>query len=610
MILRLVWRSLLRRPGRSLLLLAGYALGVGVTVALLSIGSALVEQARDRNLVGGGDLAVLPAGIDLETVKTGGVSSLYFTVEQAPFLYRQVLAGPRFEDRVEAAAPWIDDELVHLEVDGELHAASAGGRIPSLARAMEVPADAAAGGWEDVAADRDWRAPGDSALYAAMDRFHLPSGEAAGDSTWAEWHYFNVRLPGGDREGGGGRGDARGDGARGDGGGADDGTGASAGGWLYLTYMVTGAVPDGRWGGRVLATVVSGTAPDDRYGSTDADRSRGPRVRTWEARVPAGEVAFSLADPDVRIGDGTVTLGPAGAYRVEARVPPPDGGPPPATSAGDGSRGPGAAGAAPGGEALRVELTVRAASRQHLPPLDVSTGDFPSGYTAPVLDGRARGRVCVGGDCRRLEDATAYHDHNWGVWRDVTWDWGQARAGPYSALWGGVRRGAASGGRAGGEARAGGGGPGRRFVFLADTLGFLGLFPIDSLGYRWTAGGGEPADAGRPRPRRLSLHAYRPPDTVRIDASVRHARTSRGARTEALFHQMEGRVRLRGRLRGRDLGAEGRGFFETWGGPGPAGEDPPAVHILKSRPPRAGRPHASEAGTGPVTASKPARTPR
>ena len=37
MIPSLVWASMRQRPGRSLLLLLGYALGVGVTVALLSI---------------------------------------------------------------------------------------------------------------------------------------------------------------------------------------------------------------------------------------------------------------------------------------------------------------------------------------------------------------------------------------------------------------------------------------------------------------------------------------------------------------------------------------------------------------------------------------------
>lgn len=570
MILRLVWRSLLRRPGRSFLLLAGYALGVGVTVALLSIGSALVEQARDRELVGGGDLAVLPAGIDLETIKTGGVASLYFSVEQAPFLYRQVLAGPRLEGRIEAAAPWIDDELVHVEVDGRLRAASAGGRIPSLARAMGVSARTAAGGWDDVDADRAWTAPGDSALYADMDRFHLPRGGAAGDSTWAEWHYFNVRLPGPGAAGRGGDPDGTG-GSRGDDAGGD---GASPGGWLYLTYMVAGAVPDGRWGGRVLATLVT-----DGGGPGAA-----PRVRTWETRVPSGDVTFSLTRPDVRLGDASVTLGPDGAYRLVARLPPPGddaGGP---TADDDGSRGAATDGAAPGGEALRVEMTVRAASRQHLPPLDVSSGDYPSGYTVPILDGRARGRVCSGGGCRRLEGSPAYHDHNWGVWRDVAWDWGHARAGPNSALWGGVRRKAASGARAGGEApgRGGGDGPGRRFLFLADTLGFLGLLPVDSLGYRWEAEERGPAGAAGPRPRALGLRASRPPDTLRLDATVRHVRTSRGPRTDALFHQMEGRVRIRGRILGREVRAGGRGFFETWGGPGP---DAAAAGPARGEPP-------------------------
>lgn len=627
MIFRLVWRSLLRRPGRSLLLLGGYALGVGVTVALLSIGSALVEQARDRELVGGGELAVVPAGIDLETIKTGGVSSLYFTVEQAPFLYRQVLAGPRFGDRIEAAAPWIDDELVHLEVGGRTHPASAGGRVPSLARTMGVPAEIVAGGWDDAAVDRDWSAPGDSALYADMDRFHLPSGGAAGDSTWAEWHFFAVRLPGDAVADGG----AETSGVDADGGGGADGRGGAgggaAGGWLHLTYMVAGAVPDGRWGGRVLATLVTGTAPDAdgadgggppasgaRGASCDGTSSRGApgrpppstSARTRAIRVPADEVAFSLAGPDLEIGRASVALDSAGTYRLVARLPPPDGGADAAPSAGDegGREGPdGAAGsdADPGEGTLHVELEVRAASRRHLPPLDVSSGDYPSGYTAPILDGRARGRVCVGDACRRLERAPAYHDHNWGVWRDVTWDWGQARAGPYSTLWGGVRREPAPdrGSRGRGERE----GPGRRFLFLADTLGFLGLFPVDSLGYRRAAADGEPPDGEGPRPRRLGLRASRPPDTVRIDGAVRHVRTSRGARTDALFHQMEGEVELRGRLRGRELRATGRGFFETWGGP------VCGTH-LEAPSSRTLRPEPREAGRVRATASKSVRTPR
>ena len=114
MITRLAFRSAAQRPLRTALLLGGYGLGVGVTVALLSIATALLEQARDRELVGGGDLTVLPAGIDLETFRTGGVSSMYFTIEQAPFLYREVLRSARHEKGILSAAPWIDDALNNL----------------------------------------------------------------------------------------------------------------------------------------------------------------------------------------------------------------------------------------------------------------------------------------------------------------------------------------------------------------------------------------------------------------------------------------------------------------------------------------------------------------
>ncbi len=34
--------------------------------------------------------------------------------------------------------------------------------------------------------------------------------------------------------------------------------------------------------------------------------------------------------------------------------------------------------------------------------------------------------------------ARTYHDHNWGTWGGVTWDWGQEQAGGYSVLYGGV----------------------------------------------------------------------------------------------------------------------------------------------------------------------------
>lgn len=518
---RLVLASLRERPGRSALLLAGYALGVGVTLTLLSIGGALLEQSRDRELVGGGDLLVLPAGLDLETLKTGGASSLYFTLEQAPFLYRQVLEGPRFADRIEAAAPWIEDELLYLRHEGRTVPISGSGHIPSRAAALGVPPRLVAGRWDDAAADRAWTAPGDSALYAELDGWHLPTGAAIGDSTWAEWHYFNVVLP-------------------------DDA------GWLYLTYMISGEVPEGRWGGRLLATLVGPAGPD-------GVRSE----RVFEAEWPPARVRFREGSPAVRIGPAEVAIDGTGTYRVAARVP-----------------------ARAGGEPLRVDLRLRSSARRYLPPLDVSDGSFVSGYVVPLLDARAMGEVCVGRDCRTVTEAPAYHDHNWGTWRATTWDWGQARAGPWAVLYGGVTRSDAASSRGvtrpdAPSARTSVEG-GSRFLFLADSLGFAGVYPIREIEVEWEGAGDAPTSATAPRPAveragsrpaRLRIRARRGADSVRLDVRVAHVRsTDVGAgagRTaiRAVFHQMRGTLEMSGRLDGTPVRVAGEGFFETWGRP-------------------------------------------
>jgi hypothetical protein len=482
MILRLVWRSLAQRPGRSLLLLLGYALGVGVTIALLSIGDALVDQSKDRDLIGGGDLVILPAGIDLETLKTGGVSSLYFTVDQADYFYREVLTSPRFAGQVEVAAPWIDDELLYMRIGDSVVAVSSAGQIPSRAAALGVSPMLVSGKWTDTRGDRRWLEPSDSALMAAIDRWHRPTGDAARDTTWAEWLYFNVLAP--------------------------DGTE-----WIYLTYLIGGAVEEGRWGGRLLATLatVQGT-------------------RDYVADVGPEAIDFSLSSPDVRLGDSEVRLGGAGRYRLLARA---------------------AAISAPH-EVLELELELTPDRRRYLPPVDVSPGDFPSGYVVPVLSGRATGRVCAGRRCREWVDAPAYHDHNWGTWAEVTWDWGQAILGGLSLLYGGV----------GGPDAESASEPGARFLFAVDEAGLRAVLPIEEIAYRWTGGSG-----GRRLPESFMLRASRDEERIELAVDVSHARAtvrrSAGAAGDR-FIQMRGEARLEGRLLGDTVSLAGEGSFETW----------------------------------------------
>lgn len=84
--LLLASRSLLLRPWRTGLLLFGFSIGVGVMIVLLSIGEAMLTQARDEKLVGGGDVTVLPEGLDVELMKTGGVGGLFFSIGNARFV--------------------------------------------------------------------------------------------------------------------------------------------------------------------------------------------------------------------------------------------------------------------------------------------------------------------------------------------------------------------------------------------------------------------------------------------------------------------------------------------------------------------------------------------
>lgn len=480
MIARLVWASFLQRPGRGVLLLGGYALGVGVTIVLLSVGGALVEQARDKELTGGGDLIVLPTGIDLETLKTGGVSSMFYTVEQASLLYREVLAGSRFADRVAAAAPWIDDELLYLEADSGLVPIAAAATIPGLAESLDVAPTLVAGDWEDIEADRRWRDPTDAELYRSLDALHLPRGTAAADSTWAEWHYFNVLLPGS--------------------------------GWLYLTYMIAGRVPDGRWGGRMLATLV-------RPGSGE---------RVYDIRVPSEQVTFTEGRPDLVIGRSSVTIADDGAYTLVAHIPSETGGGP-----------------------LTVDLTVAANSRRYLPPVEIGGEGIVSGYTVPLLDARADGRVCEGSRCRDIQGAQTYHDHNWGTWGGVTWDWGQARTGDFSVLYGGVS-----------DGNRDRGATGPRILYLTDADGFAGILSIRRLTTWW------PDGDERTAPDSISIIATSDADSLELTVTVGHSRATpvpiRMDGPTALFFQMRGSATLSGRLRGARVRATGDGFFETW----------------------------------------------
>ena len=492
----LAWRTVTARPKRALLLCGGFGIGVGVMVVLLAVGEAMVRQASQEKLVGGGAITVLPEGIDIEVLTTGGLGGLFFSVPNARFVHRQVLRSPRLASAIAVAAPQLEGKLLYLTTpDGVEHAVRATGEIPSATQQLGAMPRIISGAWSDDAADTRWVRPTQAELRHDIDRFHLPPRDMANPGSWGEWHYFNVISPDASR-------------------------------WAFLSFIVGGDVRDTTWGGQVLVTL----------------HERGRTPRRFVSTVPRRQVHFSTRDADLSIGDATVSVDSTGRYVVRA------------TAREEGI-----------GTPLTVNLLVEPADRVEFPGATLISGDFTSGYAVPGLRASATGTLCVRTACERYDGAQGYHDHNWGGWRGVTWEWGAARAGEYTLLYGRVTP----------EDSIGSNAP--LFVYLTDRQGFLALFRPKVIGYQ---DGRTIATASGPLrvPSTATLQDVRGADTLRLTLTIDDAvatdtraglvERGEGAYARQLrrpwFVQMAGEAQIAGRVRGQPLGGRGRGFFETY----------------------------------------------
>jgi len=287
---------------------------------------------------------VLPEGIDIEVMKTGGLGGLYFSIANARFLYLQLLAAPRLAGVVRAVAPQSEGKLLYLTTaDGVEQTVRATGEIPSATAAVGAAPVLAAGEWRDDDADRRWTHPTRAELEADIDHFHVAPATLADRPSWAEWHYFNV-------------------------------VSADRRRWAFITFMLAGEVPDGRWGGRVLVT-------------THEESGGATRERRFTATVAPADIAFSTTSPDLRLGTSHVTLLPDGRYAIAA------------TANEDGG----------GHGRLRLDLVVDPVPGAYFPGTAIETGDFTSGYTVPGLEANATGELCVDVRCEQFDGVQAYH---------------------------------------------------------------------------------------------------------------------------------------------------------------------------------------------------------
>jgi hypothetical protein len=348
--------------------------------------------------------------------------------------------------------------------------------MPSRAGSVGSGPDVVAGAWVDTQADAAWIAPTADQLYDELDRFHIPPVR---DSSWGEWHYFNVVTGPGE--------------------------------WWYITLLIGGEIPDGSWGGGVLVTRHRPDGTVERFTSETSSRL----------------ITFDTAGADLTIGRSRVVQRD-GMYRI-------------------------ALDASGGGDRLLGDIQLRPLPNRWFPPLELSEENFVSGYVVPALAATASGRLCLNGSCAEFTDADAYHDHNWGVWRDVAWEWGAARGGSFSLLYGGVY----------GPSGVSVTGASPFFLALLDSLGVRQVLRFREIAYE----GGRAASGapGRPAPERFTLVASRETDSLRLEVDVGDVQASVSGTADSLwFLQMRGRFRLAGTIGGSAVADTGSGFFETY----------------------------------------------
>ena len=364
---------------------------------------------------------------------------------------------------------------------------AARGGIPSLERALGDPETRNVEAWRDAAADVAWIERAPDAMLRQIDRFHPIPDAPEWEQSWAEWLYFNGRSS-----------DAR----------------------FYLTFLVGPRTAQGR-----------------RAAGVRLQLERGGRVETFTTAAEITEQDVEGA-PDLTIGASTVRL-EGMRYRIHLDLP------------GEGR------GRATG------DLTLDASAGRLVPPIEIAGArGWRTGYVVPVMSGPLGGFIDVFGSPAgpassaspsrvSLEGGTGYHDHNWGFWQDVTWQWGQVQHGDLSLIYGRVF-------------------PPPAAADPERMPGFVGVLgPDGPIGYATDVRIAEVNDE-RGRPRTITIQASGSALALTLRFDVATAIATRMAQgplgNGADFLQLRGEYTVTGRAAARDLDFTAPGAAETFRG--------------------------------------------
>jgi len=298
--------------------------------------------------------------------------------------------------------------------------------------------------------------------------------------------------------------------------------------WLYFNGR-SGGVSRGAGETRFYLTFLAGPelAGGRRAAGTRLQLERNGRMESFSAGTMLDATALESA-PDLTFGNNRVRLSGL-RYVIDLDL------------------------RSANGRRVRGQLWVEGAPGRILPPIEITGArGWRSGYVVPVMNGRLGGRLDVDGTEVRLDDGVGYHDHNWGFWKGVSWQWGQVQQGDLSFLYGRVF-------------------PPKEAADPERLPAFLGaLGPSGPLGYATNVRVSEENDE-LGQPKTIAVEGRGPAIDLRmvftVGTMVTTAMTDGPVASGVNFLQMRGTYAVSGRAGGRQIRFEAPGSAETFRGP-------------------------------------------
>ena len=268
------------------------------------------------------------------------------------------------------------------------------------------------------------------------------------------------------------------------------------------------------------------TTSDTRTSSVRLQIERDGQMESFTGRADLTHAELSRA-PDLAIGGSSVILDGM-RYRIHLDV--------------QDARGRRAIG----------DLSLEATAGRLVPPIEITGAKgWRTGYVVPVMSGTLEGAIDVDGVRVSLDGGRGYHDHNWGFWQGVSWQWGQAQQGDLSVIYGRVF-------------------PPPEAADPETIPGFVGVLgPDGPLGYSTNVRIVEENDE-RGRPRRITVRARGSALDLDLRFDVSSAITTRmeqGPLANGIdFLQMRGDYTVSGRAGAREITFTAAGAAETFRG--------------------------------------------